>query len=339
MTYAITMVTCNSDTFLDEALRRCWSLTTKPLTVIIIDNASTDSTIDIVKSHQQEHRSLVLLRNPTNQGFAHGQNQAIQLAARTPVDAVLVLNPDVLMDSNYPTVLLQTLTNHPHSGSAMGKLLRLQQSSSPRNDIIDSTGFVIRRSFAVVDRGAGEMDRGQYESQEEVFGGSGAATLYRMEALNDIALGGMVFEESFGSYKEDVDVSWRLQWRGWQHWYHPDAVADHVRSHQGGAIRVRLQQRSQRSTTTRRLSFANHYRVIVRNVPITLFLQYAPWVIVWEVAKILYCTIREPWTLLGIVDVIFQLPQLLKARSTIFRRSTVTTATLSHWLTHTSLPV
>jgi GT2 family glycosyltransferase len=63
-----------------------------------------------------------------------------------------------------------------------------------------------------------------------VFGGSGAATLYRRAALEDVKYpDGQVFAESFFAYREDAELAWRLQWRGWSCLYWPKAEAAHYR--------------------------------------------------------------------------------------------------------------
>lgn len=328
MTYAITMVTYHSDTFLDDVLKRCWALTELPAAVIIVDNASTDSTQQIVLEHQRMHPELVLLRNPHNTGFAHGQNQAIALARRKNVDAVLLLNPDVLLESTYPGVLLRWLEAHRECGSLMGKLLRMEKHDSPIHRVIDSTGFVVTRSLSVQDRGAGQPDVGQYEQVEQAFGGSGAATMYAMRALEDCALQGMFFDEGFVTYKEDVDLAWRMRWRGWEHWYHPDAIAYHYRAHRGGTIRERITNRFHRSATTRRLSYGNAFRIIIKNVPLRNIVMALPWIVLAQGAKFLYCLIMEPSTLMGLVDTFRALPRLIRLRRMIQKNAVIKKETL-----------
>jgi len=333
MTYAITMVTYHSDTFLNDVLNRCWALTERPEAVIIVDNASTDTTQEIIAEHQQLHPELVLLRNPHNTGFAHGQNQAIALARRKNVDAVLLLNPDVLLESTYPEVLLRWLGEHRECGSLMGKLYRMDKQDSPIKRVIDSTGFVVTRSLSVNDRGAGVEDVGQFEQLEQVFGGSGAATMYTLRALDDCAINGMIFDEGFVTYKEDVDLAWRLRWRGWQHWYHPDAIAYHYRAHRGGSIRERIQNRFHRSAHTRRLSYGNTFRIVIKNIPLGSVVMALPWMVIAQSAKFVYCLVMEPSTLGGFIDTLRALPQLIKERRIIRRNALAKKEEVRSWLT------
>jgi GT2 family glycosyltransferase len=87
----------------------------------------------------------------------------------------------------------------------------------------------LTRTWRHLDRGSGEVDRGQYQRPERVFGSSGAASLYRREALDDIAVDGEVFDARFHSFREDAELCFRLRERGWEILYEPAAVAEHRR--------------------------------------------------------------------------------------------------------------
>jgi GT2 family glycosyltransferase len=80
-----------------------------------------------------------------------------------------------------------------------------------------------------LDRGSGEVDRGQLAQPERVFGGTGAATLFRREALEDVAIEGEIFDSWFHSFREDAELCFRLRERGWEILYEPSAVAEHRR--------------------------------------------------------------------------------------------------------------
>ena len=79
----------------------------------------------------------------------------------------------------------------------------------------------MHRSQRHFDRGAGEVDRGQYDTPGVVFGVSGAAGCYRRAMLDDVAIAGEVFDEDFFAYREDADLAWRAQLLGWDALYVP----------------------------------------------------------------------------------------------------------------------
>ena len=94
----------------------------------------------------------------------------------------LVLNPDVILTPHLIEILVQALEGDPRAGSATGKLLRWpadelfsaaalsRLSKSPKSQVIDSTGIFLTPNQRHLDRGAGEIDSGQYETSEYVFG-------------------------------------------------------------------------------------------------------------------------------------------------------------------------
>jgi GT2 family glycosyltransferase len=98
-----------------------------------------------------------------------------------------------------------------------------------RTNIIDSTGIYFTRNMRHLDRGAEEVDRGQYDRLQYVFGASGAAAFFRRDFIDDVSVEGEFFDEEFFAFREDGDLAWRAQVMGWKCLYVPTAVAWHVR--------------------------------------------------------------------------------------------------------------
>lgn len=98
-----------------------------------------------------------------------------------------------------------------------------------RTNIIDSTGIYFTRNMRHLDRGAEEVDRGQYDRAQYVFGASGAAAFFRRNFIEDVSVEGEFFDEEFFAFREDGDLAWRSQVMGWKCLYVPTAVAWHVR--------------------------------------------------------------------------------------------------------------
>ncbi len=80
-----------------------------------------------------------------------------------------------------------------------------------------------------LDRGAEEIDRGQFGQVQYVFGASGAAAFFRRDFIEDVSVEGEFFDEEFFAFREDGDLAWRAQVMGWKCLYTPAAVAWHVR--------------------------------------------------------------------------------------------------------------
>ena len=222
---AITIVTFNSSAFIRQCLHYLFEQDYESKEVIVVDNASKDGTSDILSEY--EHLARVV-RNRENVGFAAGQNQAIALSRAA---WILTLNPDVRLMPDFIRMLVATAEGDSAVGSACGKLLAMEPDFKiPERAVFDSTGIYMSRNQRHLDRGSRMLDQGQYDCPEYVFGGTGAACLYRRQMIEEISVGGEFFDNDFFAYREDADVAWRAQLAGWKCLYTPQAVAYHVRS-------------------------------------------------------------------------------------------------------------
>ena len=221
---SVTIVTYNSGRFIKRCLESVLSQRYRLKEVIVIDNASTDGTIDILE--QFEDRCQIHY-NEENVGFAAAQNQAIRLAGG---DWVLTLNPDVLLLPNFIQALLDAGQFDSKIGAVCGKLLTMTAHFEiPERPVVDSTGIYFNPMLRHLDRGSQEVDNGHYLQYEYVFGATAAAALYRRAMIEDISLDGEFFDSDFFVYREDADVAWRAQLMGWKCLYVPYARGYHVR--------------------------------------------------------------------------------------------------------------
>ena len=92
----------------------------EPLTVIVVDNASTDGTADAVA---EEFPHVVLLRAPENLGFAGGNNIGVDTALGAGADHVLILNNDVDVDPKFVSALVEEASRRPKAGALCSKIL------------------------------------------------------------------------------------------------------------------------------------------------------------------------------------------------------------------------
>jgi GT2 family glycosyltransferase len=213
-----------------------------PLEVVLVDCASRDGTVDAaraaVPAFEAAGIALRLIPLAENRGFAGGMNAAL---AAGDAPYVLTLNADALPAPDYVARLLERMEAHPEHrvGAATGRLLRPALTGAsgasgasgalvaPRR--LDACGMRLTPAWRHLDRGSGEVDRGQWTRAERVFGCTGAASLFRRAALADAAVEGAVFDADFHSFREDAELCLRLRERGWEVLYEPRAVCEHRR--------------------------------------------------------------------------------------------------------------
>lgn len=238
------------------------------LEVVVVDNASADGSRDLAGGYA----GVRVVANATNRGFAGAANQGVALARESGAGAFLVCNPDVSLEPAFLSRALAALQADPGRAAVQGKLWRGVEDGER---VLDTTGHQAFRTRLFRNRGEGQVDRGQLDVAGEVFGVSGAVALYRVAALDDVAVAGEVFDEDLFAYWEDVDLDWRLQLRGWRAWYEPTARGWHER---GGAG-------PRRSAFVEELNFANRFLVVAKDDHLGSLLRALPGVTVTSVLK------------------------------------------------------
>jgi GT2 family glycosyltransferase len=293
--------------------------------IVVIDNASDD---DGLRLARRASPAAVTRRQAQNIGFAAGQNLAMSLA---PADVHLALHPDCQLAPDFINQAVAALERDPTAGSVSGRLLRFradvegdQPFEEDATDVLDSVGMIGLRNRRVLDRGSDEPSFRRYDAGEYVFGTSGAAGVYRRAMLEDIAVEGQFFDESFFAYREDVDLAWRAQHRGWRCRYVPSAVARHRR-------RVAPGRRRMVPAILNRLSLANRWRMIAKNETDEGWRQDWVAIALRDLAAVGYCLLREQPTLLAVADVVTDRHQLATWRRSIQSRRVASATDVIQW--------
>lgn len=248
---SVGIVTWNSARDLPNCLTALAKQDYPCIEVVVVDNASADDSLNIVREMLPSAQVISLAENS---GFCGGHNRGIRASHGA---FYLPLNPDVILEPGFVTAMVEAIERDPHYGMAAAKLYLGDPEQLPRR--FDSTGLYLDRKRRQYIRGFGVEDTGQYNQVEEVFGVDGAAPLYRREMLEDICIAGEYFDEAFHSHKEDVDLSWRARIYGWRCIYTPHAVAYHRRSFQPG------RKRRQINPTVRLHAVKNRYLLLLKN--------------------------------------------------------------------------
>jgi len=320
---SVLIVTWNSAPYIEKCFASIDRQQYRDLEVVVVDNASTDATADLLRSREAKWH---VIYNPQNVGFAAGQNQAIRTAHG---DWLLCLNPDVLLAEDFIVRLFEALSRHAEAGAICGKLLRWDRSAEvERTQIIDSTGIYFTRNMRHLDRGAEETDNGQYDRLEWVFGATGAAAMFRRPFVEAVSVDGEFFDEDFFAFREDADLAWRAQLMGWKCLYVPSAVAWHVR-------RVTPERRQQLAHEINWHSVKNRFLMRGKNASGWLCWRLF-WPVVWRDAMIFgYAVVRDRRLLSALIYPLRNFRRVQHKRRIIQLRRRVTDRRLLWWFSDT----
>lgn len=208
----------NGAKFLRPCLEALRKQTSKEFVTLLVDNASTDESLDILK----EYPEVKLLSMEKNEGFSGGVNAGIR-ASKTPY--VILLNNDTEAEPEYVEALLRAIERKDNIFSVSSRMVQLYQKDrmDDAGDMYSVLGWAYQRG---VDRPLSE-----YDKPCRVFSACAGAAIYRREVFEEIGC----FDEMHFAYLEDIDVGYRARIYGYENWYCPEAKVYHVGSGTSGS--------------------------------------------------------------------------------------------------------
>jgi GT2 family glycosyltransferase len=316
---SVTIVTYNSGRFIKRCLESVLAQRYVNKEIIVIDNASTDGTVDILE--QFEDRCQIVY-NDENIGFAAAQNQAIHASGGS---WVLTLNPDVLLLPNFIQAMVDAGQFDAKVGAVCGKLLAILASFDlPDKPLVDSTGIYFTPMLRHLDRGSQEVDNGHYLQHEYVFGATAAAALYRRAMIDDISIGDEFFDPDFFVYREDADVAWRSQLMGWRCIYTPHARGYHVRNVLPGNRRAL-------PPVINMHSVKNRFLMRMKNMTGHLYLRNWFSITARDMVVLGCCLVREQSSLKAFLYITRNWKQVMAKRREIMSRKRVDDDYIASW--------
>jgi GT2 family glycosyltransferase len=268
----------NGRRFLPLCLDSLKKQTFRDFETVVVDNGSTDGSLEYLK---REFPEVGVVALPDNRGFAAAVNAGIE-ASET--ELVVLLNNDTEQHPEWLATLVKAADAHPETGFFTSKLVNFYE-----RDFLDGAGDALRLSGLPYRLGHGERDRGQFERLSYAFSACGAAAMYRREMLDEVSVSGEVFDEDFVSYCEDVDLSFRAQLAGYRCLYVPGAVVYHMvsASSSGG----------KRSQVPTRLGTRNSLSMLVKNVPLSVVPHILPFFVPGQLARLAFAALTSRETL------------------------------------------
>ncbi len=272
--------------------------------IIIVDNGSVDGSPEYIERNFQQ---VKLIKLGTNHGFTGGVNAGIKEAIRNSQDFVALFNNDAVADKYWLENLAHALAKRNNVGIVTGKFMRNDKEH------LDSTGDFLTTRGLPFPRGRNEIDSGQYDKSNYVFGATGGASLYRVEMLKQTGL----FDEKFFAYFEDVDISFRAQLAGWKVYYEPKAIAYHK---VGGTS-------SKLGPFSRYHSTKNFHILFLKNMPGAIFWKYFPLAVLQSFRMAVGSIIHRQYLthVKGYCAAVLLIPHAIKERRKIQKNRKVST--------------
>ena len=208
-TATVVIPTLDARDLLAEALASLERQTTRPA-VVVVDNASSDATAELVR---EEFPWVRLVVNEENLGFGRAINRG---AEEADSDVLVLVNNDAVCERDFVERICEPFAEE-RVGMVAGVLV---QADAPNR--VDSAGIEIDPTLRSFDY-LWNRPVGQLAAARDALGPCGGAAAYRLSAFR--AAGG--FDEAFFAYWEDVELALRLRLAGWECRLAPEARALH----------------------------------------------------------------------------------------------------------------
>ncbi|MGN7822459.1 glycosyltransferase family 2 protein [Chitinophaga sp. 22536] len=217
---AVVILNWNGKAFLEKFLPSVCRSTYGNLQLVLADNASTDDSVAFVEAH---YPSVRIIRNPSNDGFAGGYNDAL---AHVEADIYVLLNQDVEVEPGWIEPVVALMESDPRIAACQPKMRAYHQPdefeyAGAAGGWMDVLGYTFCRGRILYTT---EKDEGQYDDAQDIFWATGAALFIRSACFREV--GG--FDRDFFAHMEEVDLCWRLQRAGYRVCYCPDSKVFHV---------------------------------------------------------------------------------------------------------------
>ncbi len=247
-----------------EAIDSILNQTVKSAKLIVIDNASTDGTFNLLTQKYSSNRLMQLVQLPTNTGVVGGRNEGIKQAS--DYDYLLFFDHDMVAEPTMLEELLKTAESDPSIGIVTPKIFYWENKKiiwSAGTDINLTTGQNLFR---------GGEDVGQYDQVVQV-GVAPAVLLTRQEIIEKVGIFDPIYYHSY----EDTDYCTRVKKAGYKTYYTPKAVAYHKIPYDLDRANIRLLQLTKLLARNRIIfmrKYSPHFMVFLIFLPL-FFLYYS----------------------------------------------------------------
>jgi GT2 family glycosyltransferase len=328
--------------------------------IILIENGPTEHVYaDALKRAKALGVSVQEVRLEKNLGFANGHNAGYQKGTGK---YVLLQNPDMVLTPSAYEDMVAFLDRHEQTGAVSARLMRLdfervQAATEAGNNIkeaieigktndIDTIGIRLLRNRRAVDwltqyewtADSENKDISAMYGKEarEVFAVSGAFPMYRRSVIEQVLVRGNMFDPLYESYKEDLDLGYRMRNAGFTSYALLDTVAYHDRTGAGPKAlsdKAALKNKATHSYYVQVHSYKNHILTLIKNEYLQNFIKDFFPIMWYELKKSVYYFFFAPkvfWVSWGMI--IKHIPELLRARKDVIASQKMNWQGLRRWI-------
>ena len=291
----------NGKRFLDICLSSVIQQTFKDFNVIVVDNGSTDDSVDFIKKNYPD---IQLIEFHKNLGFSVAINEGIK---QSMSEYVFLLNNDTELTPGFLDEILSALNDNNENDYCAPKILNYH-----RRNILDGAGDGIFKGGAGYRLGTLEKDNGMYNEKKTVFGACAGAAIYRRSFFKQVGY----FDEDFFAYLEDVDINFRANLLGLKCLYVPAAKIYHIGSATTG---------STLNDFTVQLTTKNIFSVIIKNYPMPILLKCMPEILLYHIAWFFFVLKKDLLMayIRGINGALLDLPKMWRKRKEMLSRKSI----------------
>jgi GT2 family glycosyltransferase len=254
---SVIIVNYNGKQLLEKCLESLFKINYDNFEVILVDNNSTDESMEFVSKN---HPSVIITKLDSNKGFAEPNNIASKIAKG---DYLLFLNNDTIVTANFISEMIKIIENDKKIGICQSLLLKLDGSIDSSGDFIDEIGVVYNSKTKIKDI-------------REISSARGASMLIQKKIFD--RLGG--FDEKFFFSFEDVDLGWRT----WISGYKVVIVPNSIVYHSPGSTTSKLKSESSFHGLKNQLSMKItnfELRFVLRSLFLFFFVYGLREIIIW----------------------------------------------------------
>ena len=246
---SVVILNYNGRKYLEQFLPSVVASTYSDMDLVIADNASTDDSLNFIRSVYPAIRIIELKRN---HGYAGGYNEALK---DVQSDYYVLLNSDVEVTPGWIEPVIGLMEKDRRIGACQPKILSYHKRdhfeyAGAAGGWLDCLGYPFARGriFDIC-----ESDHGQYDDEQKIFWASGAALFVRAELYHEVK----GLDTYFFAHMEEIDFCWRLQLLGYSIYVCPSSVVYHI----GGGT---LPKGNERKVF---LNFRNNMIMLAKNLP------------------------------------------------------------------------